>query len=151
MTVRKKIASMLAAIGLLAGGLAITAGPALAAPNVPTQAKAWDSETGEVLAQWACKKGRVCFWKGFNGTGKRCMWRHKDPNWLAGAIKCSWSDTANVRSVWNRKGGYEGVVYYYNKNYGNRIGCTKPGKSNRGNLAGTYAPRSHRWTEGSCG
>jgi hypothetical protein len=156
MTVRKKIAGLVAAVGLLAGGFAITAGASTAGaanaapePQAPANAVAWDGRTGEALDQWECKKDRVCFWKGKYGTGKRCMWRHKDPKWLGGAIRCEWSDAAIVRSVWNRKGGWEGVVYYYNNKYGNRIGCTQAGQ--KGNFEGEFAPRSHKWTDGSCG
>jgi hypothetical protein len=58
-----------------------------------------------------------------------------------------------VRSVYNNSGRtdrpYTGVVYYRRDNHRSRAGCTRNWE--RGNLAGTYMVRSHRWTTGNCG
>lgn len=124
-----------------------------AAPESPDAAElvAWDDQSGASLLAWECSSGNVCFWTGSGGTGSRCMWSVADPNWVTGAIKCSWAATSYVRSVMNRgtSSSFTGVAYYLTIDYDNRIGCTKQGNS--GNLAGTYELRSHRWITTSCG
>ncbi|WP_433531790.1 peptidase inhibitor family I36 protein [Micromonospora sp. CA-263727] len=103
------------------------------------------------LLAWECPSGNVCFWSGSNGTGSRCIWNGDDPDWRSGSAICSWSATSPVRSVFNngRDPAFSGVAYYLNTNYGSRVGCTPQGA--RGNLTGTYSPRSHQWVKGSCG
>ena len=127
--------------------LATTAAAAAVALALPGQAMAAPAEP----TAWECASGNVCFWTGYNGTGKRCAWSVADPDWQSGNIKCSWAATTNVRSVWNRgtSSSYTGVAYYRNTDYNGRIGCTRQGQ--RGNLAGTYKVRSHRWIDGNCG
>jgi Peptidase inhibitor family I36 len=168
MSARKTIVGLLVAIGLLASGFAVTASTANAATDEPTTARegsagyvpvtptvgselgeAWDAETGEPLRAWACPRGWVCFWKKHDGEGKRCKWSMRDKNWLGGDAVCRWSRWANVKSVKNWSNKKAGVAYYYNRDFGNRIGCTPEWSG--GNLTGTYAPRSHRWVRGSCG
>ena len=121
----------------------LVAGIMLAAvlPAAPAQA----------AAAWSCPAEHVCFWNGFNGTGGRCFWDIRDPDWTGGSIVCSWATTQNVRSIWNRGTDTRltGVAYYLNKNYVNRVGCTRRGV--RGNLRGTYKVLSHQWVTGVCG
>ncbi|MFC9647388.1 MULTISPECIES: peptidase inhibitor family I36 protein [unclassified Streptomyces] len=93
---------------------------------------------------YTCPIGNICFYSGSNGTGQRCNWQVSDPDWRAGTTTCSWSSSANVRSVYNN--GYTGVVYYTGANYTSRVGCTGAGGS--GNLTGTYKVRSHEF--GGC-
>jgi len=103
--------------------------------------------------EWgACPSGNVCFYTGDYGTGKQCSWSVADPDWTQGTSKCSWSQTTNAQSVWNRgtSGSYTGVAYYQWANYTTRKGCTDQGK--RGNLTGSgYKLKSHRWVDGNCG
>lgn len=98
-----------------------------------------------------CPEKYVCFYTGSNYTGDMCMWSQADPDWRNGNIKCSWSATKNVKSIKNNgtSSNWSGVAYYSGKDYGTRKGCTKQGK--KGNLAGTYKLRSHRWIKGTCG
>ncbi|MCH0564138.1 MULTISPECIES: peptidase inhibitor family I36 protein [unclassified Streptomyces] len=125
--------------------LAVSAAAATALA-VPTSASAAPDTATSV----DCASGDVCFWTGFNFTGKRCAWSVADPDWQNGAIRCSWAATENVKSVWNAgTGNYSGVAYYTGANYSNRIGCTR--QQQGGNLAGTYKVRSHKWISGSCG
>ncbi|MFE9093398.1 peptidase inhibitor family I36 protein [Streptomyces sp. NPDC007264] len=99
----------------------------------------------------SCAEGTVCFYTGSDGTGSKCAWTEADPDWTQGLIKCSWSQTTNVKSVWNRgtDSSLTGVAYYQWANYNTRKGCTPQGT--RGNLAGTYMLKSHRWVDGACG
>jgi hypothetical protein len=120
----------------------------------PPGAKAWDSETKAALEAWECDLGNVCFWNGPHGTGSRCMWDVSDPDWLDGAIRCSWAGTDNVRSAFNNSGPepghpWTGVVYYREPNFHNRVGCER--NFHQSDLAGTYKVRSHEWTTGRCG
>lgn len=116
---------------------------ATSAPHAPTKADV-------ARAAVDCGSGNVCFWTGFNFTGSRCAWSVADPDWQSGTIRCSWSATTNVKSVFNAgTSSATGVAYYTGANYSNRIGCTR--QQHGGNLAGTYKVRSHRWISGSCG
>ncbi|RAS69994.1 peptidase inhibitor family I36 [Lentzea atacamensis] len=140
-------------IALLLGlGVAAPAAQA-AAPVAQTAAvgAAYDSVTGQALAQWECKISHVCFWDDFQGKGRRCMWENRDDDWTSGPEKCSWATSTEVKSVYNRgtSASLTGVVFYRNTGYNNRIGCTKQGQ--KGDLAGTYQVRSHQWTNGRCG
>ncbi|MET0493244.1 MAG: peptidase inhibitor family I36 protein [Actinoplanes sp.] len=130
---RKKITVFLSALALSIGAfVGLGASPALAAySNCPTE--------------------HVCFWTGNDGTGSMCSWSAADPDWTGGSITCSWAATNNVKSVYNRgtASDLEGVVYYSGADYNTRKGCTRQGQ--RGNLAGTYKVRSHKWTDGNCG
>ncbi|MEE1928658.1 peptidase inhibitor family I36 protein [Streptomyces sp. TRM 70351] len=99
----------------------------------------------------ACARGHVCFYTGANGTGAKCAWSVADPDWTQGAQRCSWSQSRNVKSVWNRgtATNFSGVAYYQWRNYSTRKGCTR--QDRRGNLAGTYMLKSHQWVKGACG
>jgi hypothetical protein len=123
------------------------------APAAQTAAvgAAFDTVTGQALAQWECKTGHVCFWNEFAGKGGRCMWEVKDDDWTSGSDKCSWAASKEVKSVYNRgtSSTLTGVVFFRNTGFHDRIGCTKQGK--KGDLAGTYQVRSHQWTNGRCG
>ncbi|ANZ41229.1 hypothetical protein BBK82_39930 [Lentzea guizhouensis] len=142
-------------MGLLATALLVVAGiggPAAqaAAPVAPAGIAAFDDQTGEALAAWDCNTGNVCFWTGFGGTGSRCAWNIADDDWTAGTHKCSWATTKNVKSVYNAgTSSATGVAYFKNTGHNTRVGCTKQGK--KGDLAGTYQLRSHKWISTSCG
>jgi hypothetical protein len=128
--------------------LAVLAVSAAAAATlaVPTSASAAPAAPAAV----DCATGHICFWTGANFTGSKCAWDVADPDWQGGAVRCSWSATTNVKSVWNAgTGSYSGVAYYTGANYTSRIGCTR--QQHGGNLAGTYKVRSHQWITGSCG
>jgi hypothetical protein len=141
---------------LAALGLAILAALTLvlsSASAAGAAASSSPSTNAVAAAAWSgCPVGDVCFWDGGNGTGARCQWAGEDNNWSVAPGVCSWASKGTpVKSVWNRgtSSALTGVVYYFSTNYQSRIGCTKQGQ--RGNLAGTYAPRSHRWINGACG
>lgn len=113
---------------LLLGGLGIgAAAPAQAA-------EAYD-----------CGQTNICFYTGYNGTGKKCSWTGYDPDWREGSTVCSWAADTKVKSVYNRGRSGMVVIYYSGKDYEDRIGCTKSGV--KGNLAGTYRLRSHHWAD----
>ncbi|WP_240797777.1 peptidase inhibitor family I36 protein [Streptomyces sp. F001] len=138
-------------IRVMAVGTAVAAATALAAPsahagtNTPTV-----SRDDLARAAVSCPSGYVCFWTGSNFTGSKCQWDVADPDWQGGSIRCSWSATHNVKSVFNAgTSSATGVAYYSGANYVNRKGCTR--QQHGGNLAGTYKLRSHRWISGSCG
>ncbi|GAA0915246.1 peptidase inhibitor family I36 protein [Streptomyces thermoalcalitolerans] len=125
---------------------AASAGALAAVLALPGTATAAPTEWG------ACASGNVCFYTGDNGTGQKCSWSVADPDWTQGDIKCSWAETKNVQSVWNRgtSKSYTGVAYYRWADYNTRMGCTPQGK--RGNLTGNgYKLKSHRWVDGNCG
>lgn len=132
----RKVRSVSAAVGATALAAAL---------SLPGAAEAAPAEWG------ACASGNVCFYTGYDGTGSKCSWSVADPDWTQGDTRCSWSQTTNVRSVWNRgtSSSYTGVAYYQWADYNTRKGCTVQGA--RGNLAGTYKLKSHRWIDGNCG
>ncbi|WP_432007050.1 serine/threonine-protein kinase [Streptomyces parvus] len=102
-----------------------------------------------------CPPDSICFFSEHNGNGEMCDWRGDDADWQSGARMCMWADGGPVRSIFNNlaDGRKErNVVYYRGADFrpagadrtreSRRAGCTKP--QGMGNLAGTYAPRSHR-------
>lgn len=135
----RKVRAIWSVTASTVGAVAMAAGLALV---VPGSANA---------ATFSCPAGNVCFYTGDNGTGQKCVWSVADPDWRNGAIQCSWAADKNVRSVFNngQNPNLTGVVYYRGANYHDRVGCTRQGQ--KGNLAGTYKLRSHKWTDGHCG
>ncbi|MFJ4329071.1 peptidase inhibitor family I36 protein [Streptomyces tricolor] len=91
---------------------------------------------------WECSVGDVCFWSGYGGTGQRCAFDIKDPNWHVAPVVCSWAGSTTVKSIWNRNSSP--VRYYVSTNYNGWIGCTLSG--GRGDLTGTYTVSSHQFT-----
>jgi hypothetical protein len=141
---------LLPAALMMVAGLAAPAQAAVPAAPVTAAVAAYDDETGQALAAWDCATGNVCFWTGFGGTGSRCMWDVADNDWTSGTYKCSWATTKNVKSVYNAgTSSATGVAYYKDTGHNTRVGCTKQGK--KGDLAGTYELRSHKWISTSCG
>ncbi|WP_446047723.1 peptidase inhibitor family I36 protein [Streptomyces olivaceus] len=122
----------------LAAGATVLAGLGLGAATAPAQATA---------TAYSCPSGDICFYTGDDGTGDRCNWNGNDNDWRNGAIKCSWAADKKVRSVYNNGTSGKAVVYYNGADYQTRKGCTTKGK--KGNLAGTYTLRSHKWVS-SC-
>ena len=92
-----------------------------------------------------CDSGEICFFSDFDGSGSICAWKTFDSDWQGGAVRCSWSATSNVKSIWNRRG--VAVDYYKGADYDDRVGCTHSGIA--GNLAGTYKLRSHKFRSSS--
>lgn len=137
----KRVRALRTKAGLVTG-VTLLAGLGLGAATAPAQAQ-------PRAAAYNCPVGYICFYSGDNGTGDRCAWDGNDNDWRNGNIKCSWSADKNVRSVYNNgtSGSPSTVVYYAGANYETRKGCTTRGK--KGNLAGTYKLRSHRWVS-SC-
>lgn len=130
----------LAALGAaLAVGSALSTGSgAMAATPAGTQA-AWGG----------CAVGDICVYTGLNGTGSVCAWDGDDPDWLGGAIKCSWAGTKNVKSIWNRgtggAGDYRHVAFYKKADFEDYYACAAQGfKGNTGPDAGVRL-RSHEW------
>ncbi|WP_262505220.1 serine/threonine-protein kinase [Streptomyces sp. TRM68367] len=102
-----------------------------------------------------CPRNSVCFFSERNGNGDMCSWQDKDPDWQTGSATCPWTATAPVRSVFNNiddRRRSRAVAYYRGTGYtpadadrrrmAQRTGCTSV--NSMGNLAGTYAPRSHK-------
>lgn len=127
----KRTRAMRAKAGLFAGAT-LLAGAGLGAVATPAHAAYSD-----------CEKGDICFYTKDNGKGKMCAWSGNDNDWRNGSIQCSWAADSNVRSIHNNGTSGMAVVYYSGANYENRKGCTAKGK--KGNLAGTYKLRSHKW------
>lgn len=88
-----------------------------------------------------CPPGEICFYTGYNGSGKRCSWYAHDTDWASGSTTCSWALSSNVCSVYNRTS--RRVEYFREANYVSRIGSTLSGVA--GNLACNYKIRSHRF------
>ncbi|MEV6199021.1 serine/threonine-protein kinase [Streptomyces sp. NPDC051771] len=109
---------------------------------------------GKVLYGYhRCPEDALCFFGGHNGTGDLCVWFGDDPDWQAGEDICSWASTHPVRSIFNNLGGERSAVAYFRgadyqpadadrRRLAQRTGCSP--ENSMGNLAGTYAPRSHR-------
>lgn len=127
----RRVRRALAAAGLTAATVAM----GLIAPN-----------SASALPQaWECSSGDVCVWNSTNGTGSRCTWTNADPDWWSGSIQCSWSDTQNARSAYNRgtSSAYAGVAFYSGANYSGYLGCL----SQNGGFDSDFNARirSHRW------
>ncbi|WP_328562279.1 protein kinase domain-containing protein [Streptomyces coelicoflavus] len=106
-----------------------------------------------------CPVASVCFFSEPNGVGRMCSWEKDDADWLSGADTCLWTRDRPVESIFNNSSddstGLGAVAYFRGrgftpvgedvtrKNSRNRTGCTS--QRNQGNLAGTYAPLSHKW------
>lgn len=131
----KRVRALRSKAGIIAGST-LLAGIGLGVAATPAHAAYSDCESGE-----------ICFYTGDNGTGKMCAWDGNDSDWRNGAVQCSWAADNNVRSVYNNGTSGKAVVYYSGANHENRKGCTTKGK--KGNLAGTYKLRSHKWVN-SC-
>lgn len=112
--------------------------------------------TGEVVYGYHnCPEDSVCFFSAHNGNGYMCAWQDDDPDWKSGSVTCDWAVGAPVRSVFNNldDGRHDRAVAYYRgtgfrpadadrRRMAQRTGCTAV--NSMGNLAGTYAPRSHK-------
>ncbi|MBD0839224.1 protein kinase domain-containing protein [Streptomyces sp. TRM68416] len=107
-----------------------------------------------------CPEDSVCFFSEHDGNGEMCHWQDSDPNWQEGEATCPWAAHGPVRSVFNNISDSRelgGVVYFRGADYrpagfdrrrsAQRTGCS--GVNSMGNLAGTYAPLSHKLV-GSC-
>ncbi|AQU66912.1 protein kinase domain-containing protein [Streptomyces niveus] len=100
-----------------------------------------------------CPAGSACFFSERNGRGEMCGWANDDMNWLSGEETCSWSRYRPVKSVFNNDRERErnhALAYFWEPDWkprpadaDERIGCTNVGV--QGNLAGFYAPLSHKW------
>ncbi|MFF8717567.1 peptidase inhibitor family I36 protein [Streptomyces sp. NPDC015184] len=130
----------LAALGAaLAMGSALSTGSGTAAAAPAGAQAAWGG----------CDVGDICVYTGANGTGSVCAWDGDDPDWTGGAIRCSWAESKNVVSIWNRGMGGAGtlrhVKFYKKANYQDYYGCAAQGfKGNTGPDAGASL-RSHKW------
>ncbi|MFD5894183.1 protein kinase [Streptomyces sp. NPDC060366] len=100
-----------------------------------------------------CPAGSACFFSERNGEGEMCSWTNDDMNWLTGEETCSWTRDRPVKSVFNndreRKRNHA-LAYFWEPEWkprpadgDERIGCTNVDV--QGNLAGFYAPLSHKW------
>ncbi|MDQ0950181.1 hypothetical protein QFZ24_004104 [Streptomyces phaeochromogenes] len=132
----KRVRALRTKVGLISG-TTVFAGLGLGVTAAPAQAAA---------AAYSCPSGSICFYTKDDGGGDRCAWDGDDKDWRNGAIKCSWSADKKVRSVYNNGTSGKAVVYYNDSDYKDRKGCTTKGK--KGNLAGTYTLRSHKWVNG---
>ncbi|MFD7278976.1 protein kinase [Streptomyces sp. NPDC059862] len=153
--------------GTLSGVLLVTTGLTVAS-MVAHRAATLDDGTPEYVAlpkearlakstygYDRCPEDSVCFFSEHNGNGEMCHWRGDDTDWQSGEQTCPWAAGAPVRSVFNNiadKREFDGVVYYRGTGFepagydrqrtAQRTGCTNV--NSMGNLAGTYAPRSHK-------
>ncbi|MGW0731071.1 protein kinase domain-containing protein [Streptomyces sp. NPDC002851] len=141
----------LAALGVLGAGAALT------------YTLVSERDSGPEYGYHRCPDDSVCFFSEPNGTGEMCAWRDNDTDWLTGRDRCPWTRDHPVRSIFNNGDettGPASVEYFrgrdftpvgedvHRPNSRNRTGCTA--QRNQGNLAGTYAPLSHRWID-HCG
>lgn len=98
---------------------------------------------------WECDSGDLCVYSGTSGTGSACSWTNADPDWWSGTVQCSWSDTQNVGSVYNRgtSSAYNWVVLYTGANYTGTRYCF----AQNGGYSSSFNVRirSHRW-QASC-
>ncbi|MDQ1016880.1 serine/threonine-protein kinase [Streptomyces afghaniensis] len=111
---------------------------------------------GEVVYGYhRCPEDSVCFFSEHNGNGDMCVWQGDDPDWQSGEDTCTWAADAPVRSIFNNidDSHEESAVAYFRgtdfspadadrRRLAQRTGCSAV--NSMGNLAGTYAPRSHR-------
>ncbi|MFF9149500.1 protein kinase [Streptomyces sp. NPDC014861] len=109
---------------------------------------------GEVVYGYhRCPEDSLCFFSGHNGTGDLCVWQGDDNDWASGEEVCAWADTNPVRSIFNNVDGERPAVAYFRgtdhtpadadrRRLAQRTGCSP--ENSMGNLAGTYAPRSHK-------
>ncbi|MDQ0685809.1 hypothetical protein QFZ56_004772 [Streptomyces achromogenes] len=138
-----------ALVGAVAGAL-------LAAAGGVTYATLRDS--GPSYGYHRCPYASVCFFSEQNGNGEMCAWEDSDPDWLSGRETCMWTADRPVRSIYynaDDSTDLGGVAYYRGRDYTPvgadvtrprsrlRTGCTS--QRAQGNLAGTYAPLSHRF------
>ncbi|MFE1843922.1 protein kinase [Streptomyces sp. NPDC059515] len=112
--------------------------------------------TGKVVYGYHhCPEDSICFFSEHNGNGLMCAWHGDDADWLSGETTCDWAAGAPVRSVFNNLDDDRpdpAVAYFRNTGFrpadadrrrtAQRTGCTPV--NSMGNLAGTYAPRSHK-------
>jgi eukaryotic-like serine/threonine-protein kinase len=131
---------------------------ALAAATASTMYAAREDEE-PTYGYHRCPAASVCFFSEPNGAGEMCSWDEDDADWLSGADTCPWTRDRPVESIFNNSSddstGLGAVAYFRGrdftpvgedvtrKNARNRTGCTS--QRNQGNLAGTYAPLSHKW------
>ncbi|MEV3992189.1 protein kinase [Streptomyces sp. NPDC049837] len=106
-----------------------------------------------------CPQRSVCFFSEQHGNGEMCGWERDDTDWLAGKETCAWTRDRPVRSVFvnmpDDGSRWGGVEYFRGRDFtpvgvdltrdSRRTGCTSVRQ--QGNLAGTYAPLSHRWVD----
>ncbi|MEU9782868.1 protein kinase [Streptomyces phaeochromogenes] len=118
-----------------------------------------EDDQGLTYGYHRCPADSVCFFSEPNGSGEMCSWDEDDTDWLSGPDTCEWTGDQPVKSIFNNSSDGEnglGAVAYFRgrdftpvgadvtrENARNRTGCTS--QRNQGNLAGTYAPLSHRW------
>ena len=94
---------------------------------------------------WECNSGDLCAYTGDYGTGSTCSWTNADSDWWGGTVQCSWSDTTNVGSAYNRgtSSAYNYVVLYTGANYTGNHYCLVQNGGFVSNL--NVKIRSHRW------
>ncbi len=123
---------------------------------LPAASKAPNALDGQAAYGYhRCPEDSVCFFSEHNGNGEMCDWQDEDTDWLTGEANCAWAGSQPVRSVYNNIAAarrLKGVAYFRGLDFRpadadrsrtvQRTGCTSI--NSMGNLAGTYAPRSHR-------
>ncbi|MEV2192684.1 serine/threonine-protein kinase [Streptomyces phaeochromogenes] len=118
-----------------------------------------EDDQGLTYGYHRCPADSVCFFSEPNGSGEMCSWDEDDTDWLSGPDTCEWTGSQPVKSIFNNssddENGLGAVAYFRGRDFApvgadvtrenarNRTGCTS--QRNQGNLAGTYAPLSHRW------
>ncbi|PJE94784.1 serine/threonine protein kinase [Streptomyces carminius] len=113
-------------------------------------------DDGPTYGYHRCPPDSVCFFSEEFGMGRMCSWQGDDPDWLSGDETCGWTRDHPVKSIFNNgveAEGRGGVAYYRGRDFTpagvdrtrtmRRTGCTS--MRQQGNLAGSYAPLSHRW------
>lgn len=159
------VAAVLATVTLATAGLSaatVAAHRSATSPDgtpvyaaLPTGSAPVGADGEAVFRYHRCPVDTLCFFSEYNGNGLMCMWTDDDPDWQSGTHTCPWAATAPVRSVLNNISGDRGlggVAYYRGTHFvpagadrnrtAQRTGCT--GVNQMGNLAGTYAPLSHK-------
>ena len=102
---------------------------------------------------YSCAAGDFCVWDQLGGVGNRCAWDVADPDWRAGAIRCSWSGVRKVLSAKDNGNDsrFLAVAVFHGADYNpnTRFACLQRGVPYDITEGGVFL-RSHRWVNYYC-
>ncbi|MFG3252285.1 peptidase inhibitor family I36 protein [Streptomyces sp. NPDC048172] len=123
---------------LATGGTATASAAATAADSGQQTSSAGQAQAAKKA--WSCTKGKVCFYTGKNGTGKRCSTANSINKWSS--KRCQTSTFKSFRN--NGHSGHKGDVRGYTKTNHNGKHLTIANGA-RGNMAKKNPIRSVQW------